>query len=220
MALVSEKSRVQGRGTFVQAAGTKAEGSRGATLSGAHPAPAGAPRAALPWGWLWPHRPGVGAAAAGASVRLRTQPRSPPGEGGLRSSPPTTVSGPCTHLWLWGAPHPLLSGCPQAPRFSGQHLSPWHWVVTALSIPPQALGSLGHRGWAPVLAPQGLRSLGKPALGPVRPSQSAVTGALRPRWSPREGAAPDLPSSQRLPLNPGLQSQLWVSTPGTQVPPF
>lgn len=41
-----------------------------------------------------------------------------------------------------------------------------------------------------------------------------VTVALRP------AASSDLPSSQCLPLNPGLQSQLWVLAPGTQVPPF
>lgn len=77
-------------------------------------------------------------------------------------------------------------------------------MAHGLPVPPAcALGGLGA------------------VTGPL--SEPTVTGISRPGpGGPNRqgGAIPNSPSSQCLPLNPGLQSQLWASSPGTQVPPF
>lgn len=120
---------------------------------------------------------------------------------------------PTPHCGVAVSPCPCFLTVSRPPSYPGSTFHPGTWGqweaqwLSAHQPPSLHTEKSGHQGRAPVLAPQGLKSHGA-RPGPKGEAQTS------------EGSAPDLPSSQRLPLNPGLQSQLWASTPGTQVPPF
>lgn len=173
---------------------------------------------ALPWAAQRPH----GCSEPGSRSLQAASPRGHhgPGPEGAQlcgrprnCSPPPTPHPRLERLGALGSPTTSPCGvavvlgpcdCPQTRPSSGQHL----WGGRPGGLLPASHPPCPGTSCLEVLVADPPR--------PGRPLTVAAAGV----WSQVPATASNLPSSQRLPLNPGLQSQLWASTPGTQVPPF